>query len=170
MTAMSFKNVQYLMEPSHLAKVVHSIDRRVVLQTAGYLFAGCLFVLLAQPARPSIRTTETLPDSATNSAAPTLHHGLPVARDALDSLDDEYKAVDARSPPAEHCRVTKSDFSNVHLGANYAEVVRTFGCAGTLKSSELVEGITFHVFAWNNGKVLTLFVNRKLSIASQSDL
>lgn len=167
---MSFANVAHLMEFSLLALVVRSINPRVILRTAEYLIVAWLFVLLAQPARPSIRTTETLPDSATNGAAATLRRGLPAGRAAPNGLDDEHKAVDARSLPAGHCRVTKSDFSNVQLGANYAEVVRAFGCAGTLRSSELVEGIKFHVFAWNDGKVLTLFIDGKLSIASRSDL
>ncbi|OAF04027.1 hypothetical protein AYJ54_24550 [Bradyrhizobium centrolobii] len=64
--------------------------------------------------------------------------------------------------------MTDLEFGNVVLGSSYAGVVFMFGCAGTLVSSEIKEGIKFHVFAWNDGQVLALFANGMLLIVSQS--
>lgn len=64
--------------------------------------------------------------------------------------------------------MTDLDFKSVELGSNYADVAYKFGCAGTLMSSEIQEGIKFHVFTWNDGQILVLFANGRLLIASQS--
>ncbi len=118
-----------------------------------------LFVQLAQ--------ISSGPQPAQASASPSGALVNPVVRDDQDAV---YKSVDARSLPAGHCRVKKSELSNVQLGSNYADVVYVFGCAGTITSREIIQGIKLHVVAWNDGQVLALFVNGKLSITSQSGL
>ncbi|KRR07909.1 hypothetical protein CQ12_25245 [Bradyrhizobium jicamae] len=133
-----------------------SINWRVVLRITAFAW---LFVELAQPSSG--------PRSAQAGAPPS---GAPVNPAPPDDLDADYKSVNARSLPAGHCRVKDSELSNVQLGSNYADVVYLFGCAGTITSHETVDGFKFHVLAWNDGQVLALFVNGKLSITSQSGL
>lgn len=136
-----------------------SINWRVVLRITAIPAFAWLFMQLAQISSAPRPARAGAPPSgaAANPATP-------------DDLDTEYKSVNARSLPAGHCRVTDSELSNVRLGSNYADVVYLFGCAGTITSRETVQGITFHVLAWNDGQFLALFVNGKLSIASQSAL
>ncbi|KRR07913.1 hypothetical protein CQ12_25265 [Bradyrhizobium jicamae] len=134
-----------------------SINWRLALRSATILASAWLFVQLAQ--------ISSGPSTAQASAPPSGAFVNPVAPDDLDA---DYKSVDARSIPAGHCRVKDSELSSVPLGANYADVVYVFGCAGTITSSKIVDGIKFHVLAWNDGQVLALFVNGRLSITSQS--
>lgn len=136
-----------------------SFNWRVVLRITAIPAFAWLFVQLAQISSGT--------RSAQAGAPPS---GAPVNPAPPDDLDADYKSVNARSLPAGHCRVKDSELSTVKLGSNYADVVYVFGCAGTITSSKIVQGIKFHVLAWNDGQVLALFVNGKLSITSQSGL
>ncbi|MGY8663809.1 hypothetical protein Q3C01_15755 [Bradyrhizobium sp. UFLA05-109] len=135
-----------------------SINRQGILRITAIVVSGWLFMQAGQissaprPAQASAPSGGILADPA-----------------APDDLDADYKSVDARSFPAGHCRVKASELSVVEFGSNYADVVHVFGYAGTLTSREIVEGIKFHLFAWNDGRVLALFANGRLLIASQSD-
>lgn len=136
-----------------------SINWRVVLRIKAIPAFTWLFVQLAQ--------ISSGPPPAQAGVPPS---GAPVNPATPGDLDADYKSVNARSLPAGHCRVKDSELSNVRLGSNYADVVYLFGCAGTITSRETVQGIQFHVLAWNDGQILALFVNGKLSITSPSAL
>lgn len=134
-----------------------SINRQLILRITAVAVSASLSMETGQPltgprpAEASAPSSGILPEPA-----------------APDGLDADHKSVDARSLPSGHCRVTNSQLSAVKHGANYADVVHVFGCAGTLTSSEMIEGTKFQLFAWNDGQVLSLFANGKLLIALRS--
>ncbi|UVO30210.1 hypothetical protein [Bradyrhizobium arachidis] len=135
-----------------------SINQHMILRITTIMASGWLFMQAGQismgprPAHASAPSGGILADPA-----------------APDDLDANYKSINARSFPAGHCRVTDIELDAVQLGSHYADVVSMFGCAGTLASREIAGDVKFHLFAWNDGHVLTLFAKGRLLIASQSD-